>query len=135
MTRARWTIFAVVLVILLAVAVVYRQSLVLRIASMRPFVEDRFDGWVRAGADEAELDAAFRRVYSPVGSGPGSWVYELSRPAAEHPRIPRRGGSSSRRGPPANSRILQEPKEPGNRAECARRSPEFHSYRKASRHT
>ena len=84
MTRARWTILGVVLVILLAVAVVYRQSLVLRIASMRPFVEDRFDGWVQAGANEAELDAAFRRVHDPIGSGPGSWVYEVSLPAAEH---------------------------------------------------
>jgi pimeloyl-ACP methyl ester carboxylesterase len=84
MTRARWTILALVLGILLVVAVVYRQSLVLRIASMRPFVEDRFDGWVRDGADEAELDAAFRRVHDPTGSGPGSWVYEVSVPAAQH---------------------------------------------------
>jgi len=84
MTRARWTILGAVLVILLAVAVFYRQSLVLRIASMRPFVEDRFDGWVRAGADETELDAAFRRVHDPIGTGPGSWVYEVSLPAAEH---------------------------------------------------
>ena len=84
MTRARWVILGVLLVILLAVAVVYRQSLVLRIASMRPFVEDRFDGWVQAGADEAELDAAFRRVHDPIGTGPGSWVYEVSLPAAEH---------------------------------------------------
>ena len=84
MTRARWTILGASLVILLAVTVVYRQSLVLRIASMRPFVEDRFDGWVQAGADEAELDAAFRRVHDPIGTGPGSWVYEISLPAAEH---------------------------------------------------
>ena len=77
MTRARWTILVASLVIVLAVAVVYRQSLVLRIASMRPFVEDRFDGWVQAGADEAELDAAFRRVHDPIGTGPGSWVYEV----------------------------------------------------------
>jgi hypothetical protein len=84
MTRTRWTILAVVLVALLAVAILYRQPLVLRITSMRPFVEDRFDGWVRAGADEVELDAAFRRVHDPIGTGPGSWVYEVSVPAAEH---------------------------------------------------
>lgn len=84
MTKARWTILSLVLLILLAVAFIYRQSLVLRITSMRPFVEDRFDGWVRAGADEAELDAALRRVYSPTGTGPGSWVYEISLPAVEH---------------------------------------------------
>ena len=46
MTRARWAILGAVLVVLLAVVAVYRQSLVLRIAGMRPFVEDRFDGWV-----------------------------------------------------------------------------------------
>jgi dienelactone hydrolase len=84
MTRARWAILGVVLVVLLAVVAVYRQTLVLRIASMRPFVEDRFDGWVQAGADEAELDAAFRRVHDPMGTGPGSWVYEVSLPAAQH---------------------------------------------------
>lgn len=84
MTKARWTILGVVLVALLGATFFYRQSLVLRITSMRPFVEDRFDGWVQAGADEEELDAAFRRVYDPVGSGPGSWVYEVSLPAAQH---------------------------------------------------
>jgi len=84
MTRARWAILGVVLVALLGVTFFYRQSLVLRITSMRPFVEDRFDGWVRDGADEAELDAAFRRVHDPIGGGPGSWVYELSQPAAQH---------------------------------------------------
>ena len=84
MTKARWTILGVVLVALLGVVFFYRQALVLRVTSMRPFVEDRFDGWVRAGADEEELDAAFRRVYNPVGSGPGSWVYEVSLPAAQH---------------------------------------------------
>jgi pimeloyl-ACP methyl ester carboxylesterase len=84
MTKARWIVVTALLVVLIGVAFFYRQSLVLRLTSMRPFVEDRFDGWVRAGADESELDAAFRRVYSPIGTGPGSWVYELSQPAAQH---------------------------------------------------
>jgi pimeloyl-ACP methyl ester carboxylesterase len=73
-----------VLIVLLAIALPYRQHLVLRLLGMRPFVEERFAGWVAAGADEAELDAAFRRVHDPVGTGPGSWVYELRVPAAEH---------------------------------------------------
>jgi esterase FrsA len=84
MNRARWIVL--LLVAVLAVAYVYRQAIVLRLVGMRPFVEERFGGWVDAGATEAELDAALRRTYAPMGSGPGSWVYELSIPAAEHER-------------------------------------------------
>ncbi len=84
MTKARWTLLGLVLVTLVGVAFQFRQTLVLRITGVRPFIEDRFDGWVRAGAGEAELDAALRRVYRPSGTGPGSWVYEISQPAAQH---------------------------------------------------
>jgi pimeloyl-ACP methyl ester carboxylesterase len=63
---------------------VYRQALVLRITGIRPFVEDRFNGWVEAGANEEELDAALKRIHDPKGSERGSWVYELSLPAAKH---------------------------------------------------
>lgn len=79
----------VVLIILLLVAIgyLYRQPLVLRITGMRPFVEDRFRGWVRAGADEEELDAALRRIYDPRGSAQGSWVYELSTLAARQEKL------------------------------------------------
>jgi len=72
------------IVVLVGLAFFYRQTLILRIFSIRPFVEDRFGGWVEAGADEEKLDAALRRVHDPLGSGPGSWAYELSLPAAEH---------------------------------------------------
>ena len=82
MKRYRWLL--VVVVVLVIVAVVYRRPLVLRITGMRPFVEERFDGWVAAGADEEELDAALRRIHDPLGTGKGSWVYELSLPAARH---------------------------------------------------
>jgi len=83
MKKLRWIpVFLVVVLVILAV--VYRQSLVLRVTGMRPFVEERFNGWVEAGADEEELDAALGRIRDPLGSGPGSWVYELSVPAAKH---------------------------------------------------
>jgi len=77
------------LALLLVLMFVYRQSIVLRITGIRPFVEERFDGWVEDGADEAELDAALRRIHDPVGSGPGSWVYELSQPAARYRALAR----------------------------------------------
>ncbi len=83
MKKLRWlpVLIAVALIVL---AVIYRQSLILRITGMRPFVEERFGGWVAAGANEEELDAALRRVHDPLGSGPGSWVFEISLPAAKH---------------------------------------------------
>lgn len=83
MKRYRW-LAALVIVVLIILAVIYRETLILRITSVRPFVEDRFDDWVKAGVDEDELDAAFRRVHNPTGSGPGSWAYELSLVAARH---------------------------------------------------
>ena len=83
MKKSRWVPILLV-VVLIVLAVIYRQSLILRVTGMRPFVEERFGGWVAAGADEEELDAALRRVHDPRGSGPGSWVYELSLPAARH---------------------------------------------------
>jgi dienelactone hydrolase len=83
MKRYKWLILAVV-VALAALAVVYRQPLVLRVTGIRPFVEERFNGWVRAGAEEAELDAVLKRIHDPRGDGPGSWVYELAQVAAAH---------------------------------------------------
>jgi esterase FrsA len=82
MRKSSWVLF--LLVFLLLIAVLYREPLVLRLVGMRPFVEERFDGWVRAGAHRLELDEALGRIHDPTGSGPGSWVYELSIPAAEH---------------------------------------------------
>jgi esterase FrsA len=82
--KTRTKIAIGIFALLLALAFVYRQSIVLRITGVRPFVAERFDGWVEGGADEAELDAALRRIHDPVGSGPGSWVYELSQPAARY---------------------------------------------------
>ena len=73
-----------VVVLLLLILFIYRESLILRVTGIRPFVEERFNGWVESGADEEELDAALGRIYDPRGSGPGSWVYELSAPAAIH---------------------------------------------------
>ena len=72
------------LMILLVVLYVYRQALVLRVTGMRPFVEDRFAGWVAMGADAGELDDALGRIYDPKGIGPGSWVHELSQTAKPH---------------------------------------------------
>ena len=83
MKKIRW-LAALVVIVLIVLGIIYRQPLILRLTGMRPFVEDRFDGWVEAGADEDELNAAFRRVHDPTGSGPGSWVYELSLAAAKH---------------------------------------------------
>jgi esterase FrsA len=83
MKKIRW-VAALIVIVLIVVGVIYRQALVLRITGMRPFVEDRFYGWVEAGADEEELNAAFRRIHDPIGSDPGSWVYELSLAASKH---------------------------------------------------
>ena len=71
-------------VLLIVILFVYRQPLILRVTGMRPFVEERFGGWVSAGADEVELDTALGRIHDPLGSGPGSWVYELSAAAEAH---------------------------------------------------
>ncbi len=83
MKKYLWLI-ALIVVVLVVFAITYREPLILRITGMRPFVEERFGGWVDAGADEKELDAALKRIHDPRGSGPGSWVYELSQPAAQH---------------------------------------------------
>jgi pimeloyl-ACP methyl ester carboxylesterase len=82
MKKLRWLILGAIAA-LIVIAIIYREPLILRVTGIRPFVEDRFGGWVEAGVDEAELDAALRRVHDPKGSGPGSWVYELSKPAAK----------------------------------------------------
>ncbi|RJP68688.1 MAG: alpha/beta hydrolase [Candidatus Abyssobacteria bacterium SURF_17] len=84
MKKYLWIVAVLVVAALVVLGIIYREPLVLRVTGMRPFVEERFGGWVEAGADEQELDAALRRVHDPLGSGPGSWVYELSQPAAEH---------------------------------------------------
>lgn len=77
-------VVVLVVVLLIVVLYIYRQPLILRVTGMRPFVEERFNGWVGAGADEKELDATLRRIHDPRGSGPGSWVYELSLTASKH---------------------------------------------------
>jgi len=83
MRNAKWFIVCGVIV-LLVLGVIFRQGLILRITGMRPFVEERFNGWVASGADEAELDAALSRIYDPKGSGPGSWVFEMAEVAEEY---------------------------------------------------
>jgi esterase FrsA len=83
MKNIRWAVLALV-ALAVAIGIIYREPLVLRITGIRPFVEDRFGGWVDAGANEQELDAVLRRIHDPRGSGPGSWVYELSQAAARH---------------------------------------------------
>ncbi|MEW6265015.1 MAG: alpha/beta fold hydrolase [Thermodesulfobacteriota bacterium] len=75
---------------LLVLGYVYRQPLILRLTGIRPFVEDRFHGWVEMGVAETELDQALRRIHDPQGDGSGSWVYELSRPAALHEQAARK---------------------------------------------
>jgi esterase FrsA len=82
------------ILLLIAIGYLYRRPIVLRITGMRPFVEDRFGGWVRAGANGEELDAALRKIYDPLGTGPGSWVYELSTSAARHEEIAIRADAS-----------------------------------------
>lgn len=69
---------------LMILAIIFRESLVLRVTGMRPFVEDRFGGWVASGIDEKELDSVLKKIHDPTGTGPGSWVYELSLAAARH---------------------------------------------------
>jgi esterase FrsA len=82
MRKSSWVLFLLVFVLL--ITMLYRVPIVLRLVGMRPFVEERFDGWVRAGAHRVELEEALGRIHDPTGSGPGSWVVELSIPAAEH---------------------------------------------------
>lgn len=84
MKKYRWLLALLVVVVLVVLAVIYRQPLILRITGMRPFVEERFGGWVEAGINEEELDAVLRRIHDPLGSGPGSWVHELSLAAGKH---------------------------------------------------
>ncbi|GAB4330690.1 MAG: esterase FrsA [Candidatus Abyssubacteria bacterium] len=86
MKKYRW-VLAAVIAFLIVLAIAYREPLVLCITGVRPFVEERFDGWVSAGADEKELDAALGRIHDLHGSGPGSWVYELRVPAERHELI------------------------------------------------
>jgi esterase FrsA len=94
----RYRLFIGLLILfLIVIGYLYRQPLVLRITGMRPFVEDRFGGWVRAGADEEELDAVLRRIYDPRGSAQGSWVYELSKLAARHEEMAIRADASGDR--------------------------------------
>jgi pimeloyl-ACP methyl ester carboxylesterase len=77
-------VVALAVVLLIVILFIYRQPLILRVTGMRPFVEERFGGWVDAGADEEELDATLKRIHDPLGSGPGSWVYELGLIASKH---------------------------------------------------
>ena len=77
-------VVALAVVLLFVILYIYRQPLILRVTGIRPFVEERFGGWVEAGADEEELDATLKRIHDPLGSGPDSWVYELSLTASRH---------------------------------------------------
>ena len=77
-------VVALAVVLLFVILFIYRQPLILRVTGIRPFVEERFGGWVEAGANEEELDATLKRIHDPLGSGPGSWVYELSLTASRH---------------------------------------------------
>jgi hypothetical protein len=52
MKNIRWAVLAFV-ALAVAIGIIYREPLVLRITSIRPFVEDRFGGWVEAGANES----------------------------------------------------------------------------------
>jgi pimeloyl-ACP methyl ester carboxylesterase len=54
---------------------------------MRPFVEDRFAGWVQSGANEKELETILGRIHDPRGTGPGSWVHEFAQTAFHHERF------------------------------------------------
>ena len=63
-------IIAALVVLLVALLIVFKEPLVLRITGIRPFVEERFGGWVEAGADEDELDAA-------PNEGSGFWKFDL----------------------------------------------------------
>lgn len=83
MTKFRW-VATLLIVCLVVLGFVYRHPLFLRITGMKPFVQDRFVGWVKMGADERELDAVLGRINRFNGEGRGSWVYELSKTAAEH---------------------------------------------------
>jgi esterase FrsA len=81
--KARW-IIGLAVVILIILGVVFREPLILRVASVRPFVNDRFHGWVNMGVPEDELDQTLRGVHDVKGDGPGSWVYELSQIAVNY---------------------------------------------------
>ena len=83
MSKTKWIIVCVIVAVLV-VAFVYRQPLVLRLTGMRPFVEDRFAGWVKCGADEKELDTILGKIHNPRGVGPGSWTYEFAQAAERH---------------------------------------------------
>jgi dienelactone hydrolase len=86
MKKYGW-LLGVIIALLIVLAIVYREPLVLRITGVRPFVEDRFDGWVAAGISEKELGDALERIHDLRGSGPGSWVHELRVPAERHELI------------------------------------------------
>lgn len=83
MIKNRWILGVVVLVVIIA-GVIFRKPLVLRIASVRPFVNDRFQGWVNMGLSQDELDRTLRRIHDPKGNGAGSWVFELSNVAGRY---------------------------------------------------
>lgn len=95
--KKKLLVVALIIAVLAVVVFIYRQPIILRITGMKPFVEDRFGGWVSMGAEEKELDAALKKIHDPKGSGPGSWVYELSVPAAEHETAAKQAESSGDR--------------------------------------
>lgn len=74
---------------LVVLGVLFREPLletaVLRLTGVRLILDRRFDGWVRQGAVPDELDAALRAIHDPTGEeGPGTWAYELMKPADAH---------------------------------------------------
>lgn len=83
MKKFKW-IIACVITVMLVLAFAYRQPLILRVTGMRPFVEDRFAGWVQCGADEKELETVLGNIHDPRGTGPGSWVHEFAQTAFRH---------------------------------------------------
>lgn len=85
--KSKSRLILIAAVVIAAVVFVYRRPLILRVVGMRPFVDERFGGWVHAGATEAELDTALRAAYDPLGSAEGSWVFELSQPGARHEQL------------------------------------------------
>ena len=65
MKKARW-IIGLAVVMLIILGVIFREPLILRVASVRPFVNDRFQGWVNMGVPEDELDREVESLASKL---------------------------------------------------------------------
>lgn len=95
MQKKRW-IFSLILLGLVILGWFFHKPLILRIASVRPFVNDRFLGWVNMGVPQGELDGTLKRVHDLKGDGPGSWVYELSNVAGRYETAAGQAGEAGR---------------------------------------